>query len=275
MAGRPLRRARLAQQALREELERSNPDQLAAFDAGMMEPDQTTKALVDSFAQTGREAFDKAMGAELASSKPERVSKTPIGDDTPDRSAKREANAKARAVAIQTIKDTLPTAEQLVASLANAPKMGRPSKYTPQLAAEICRRIALGQTILDICETEGMPTWPTIVDWRLRFPDFATLYFQARQSSADIFETIALRTAERATFLDYGAKRLYVDTLKWAAAKRQPKVYGDRSEMVVSGDVDNPVVVQHHAALRADLIRKLEAMAIPQPLTIEHEDDKA
>lgn len=230
MAGRPLRRARLAQQAMNEELARSNPEAQPV-------PLDVVKA--------------------------------------PPRSAKREANAKALRVATQHIKDTLPSAEDLVREMVNAPKMGRPSKYTPELAAEIVRRIALGQTIVQICTSPGMPTWPTIVDWRLSRPDFATLYSQARESSADMFESIALQTAEKATFLDYSARRLYVDTLKWAAAKRKPRVYGDRSEMVVSGDVDNPVVVQHHAALRADLIRKLEAMAIPQPLTIEHEDDKA
>ena len=35
--------------------------------------------------------------------------------------------------------------------------MARPSKRTPQVEDEICRRISEGETLLAICRDEGMP----------------------------------------------------------------------------------------------------------------------
>ena len=41
-------------------------------------------------------------------------------------------------------------------------KTGRPSKYTPELAAEIARRLSDGEPLRQICRDEHMPHWTNI-----------------------------------------------------------------------------------------------------------------
>ena len=59
-------------------------------------------------------------------------------------------------------------------------------------------------------------------------PELLQEWTQARLASADSFADEALRTA-RNSKLDPSHARVLVDTLKWAAAKRNPDHYADRS----------------------------------------------
>ena len=47
-------------------------------------------------------------------------------------------------------------------------KTGRPSKYTPELAAEIARRLSDGEPLRQICRDEHMPHWTNIYEWMAR-----------------------------------------------------------------------------------------------------------
>jgi len=150
-------------------------------------------------------------------------------------------------------------------------QMGRPpAPYDPERAKVICVRIALGENIIDILRDENL-TWATLASWRVRNSDFAQTYAHARMSSAEMLEAQALAAVRDANAVNFQAKRLLADTLKWAAAKRNPRVYGDKIE--VKGDPDNPVMVEHVHVLRQELIRRLGAMAIPEPLTIEQKTE--
>lgn len=42
-------------------------------------------------------------------------------------------------------------------------------------------------------------------------------------------------------------------------------------EMIVKGDKDDPIVIEHRISARKQLIDALEKMAIPEPLTIDHD----
>ena len=44
---------------------------------------------------------------------------------------------------------------------------GRPLTYKPEVAAEICARIAIGESLASICRDEGMPPAPTVRGWIL------------------------------------------------------------------------------------------------------------
>ena len=46
-----------------------------------------------------------------------------------------------------------------------AKKIGRPSKYTPELAAEMCERLSNGEPLRQICRDDHMPFWTRIYDW--------------------------------------------------------------------------------------------------------------
>ncbi len=44
-------------------------------------------------------------------------------------------------------------------------KRGRPSVYTDKLAAEICIRLAIGESLVQICKEDAMPAYRTVMNW--------------------------------------------------------------------------------------------------------------
>jgi hypothetical protein len=135
-------------------------------------------------------------------------------------------------------------------------KRGRPSVYTPDLAAEICRRLAQGETLLAICRDEKMPCDATVRKWALDDKDgFFTQYTNARtvgyERMADELFEIAddgsndwmerkRQDGSSETILNaehVNRSRLRVDTRKWFLSKVLPKIYGDRTQHEHSGTV--------------------------------------
>ena len=127
------------------------------------------------------------------------------------------------------------------------PKTGRPSLYTEALAAEICRRLAEGETLRSVCRDKAMPDKATILRWLAdkKKADFREQYVYAREMQADALFDEALEIADDASgdwstdkdgkkVLDHEniqRSRLRVDTRKWAAGKMAPKKYGDKLDL--------------------------------------------
>ena len=126
-------------------------------------------------------------------------------------------------------------------------KTGRPSLYTEALAAEICRRLAEGETLRAICRDTAMPDKATVLRWLAdkKKADFREQYVYAREMQADALFDEALEIADDASgdwstdkdgkkVLDHEniqRSRLRVDTRKWAAGKMAPKKYGDKLDL--------------------------------------------
>ncbi len=126
-------------------------------------------------------------------------------------------------------------------------KTGRPSLYTDALAAEICRRLAEGETLRPVCRDKAMPDKATILRWLAdkAKADFRAQYTYAREMQADALFDEALVIADDASgdwTVDKDGKkvvdheniqrsRLRVDTRKWAAGKMAPKKYGDKLDL--------------------------------------------
>jgi len=133
-------------------------------------------------------------------------------------------------------------------------KTGRPSTYTPEIAATICTRISQGQPLRAIAATEKIDI-STVYDWLGRHPSFAEQYARAREEQADTLadEIAALADEEpRMVVDDKGVARIdsawvqwqknRVEARKWVAAKLKPKKWGERIQ--VAGDADNPIKVE-------------------------------
>lgn len=61
----------------------------------------------------------------------------------------------------------------MAAQKKSAPrKLGRPTKYTPELAAKICDLIREGMSERLICSQKGMPSTVTIRTWKDSNPEF-------------------------------------------------------------------------------------------------------
>lgn len=131
---------------------------------------------------------------------------------------------------------------------------GRPSSFTPEIAAEICARIAEGRSLRSICTDEDMPPARTVFDWLASRPEFSQQYARAREAQADALAEECLDIAddgtndwmERQSESEKGAgvnngwvlngehvqrSRLRIDARKWYASKLAPKKYGDKIEL--------------------------------------------
>ena len=106
--------------------------------------------------------------------------------------------------------------------------------------AAICRRIADGEMVEEAATAEGI-TARTVREWVHQEPRLAPLYARAREDAADALAERALQIATQATAATYQQDRLKVDTLKWLAAKRRPREYGDKLEL--ANNEERPLVV--------------------------------
>jgi transposase-like protein len=121
---------------------------------------------------------------------------------------------------------------------------GRPTDYTPELAAKICELAQLGKSLSSIAAMEGMPATAAIFQWLRKYPEFAKSYSDAKE---DLAEKLAEEITEIADEepplkadgeIDPGAaayRKLRLDARKWNAARLKPKKFGDKIQQEVSG----------------------------------------
>jgi hypothetical protein len=141
---------------------------------------------------------------------------------------------------------------------AMAKPAGRPSAYTDELATEICTRLASGETLLSIVESDGMPAYSTVMLWVVdnRGPGFSEMYARARTLYLDFEAERLIRIADtpqqgvKTKILADGKtettigdmtehRKLQIDARKWYLSKLAPKRYGDRLEL--AGDKEAPL----------------------------------
>ena len=117
--------------------------------------------------------------------------------------------------------------------------MGRPSKYTPELADHICRRLAIGDSMRKVCSDPEMPDITTVFKWIREKPEFAQQYARAKDESAHAHSERILEVIDKVLNeeVNPNAARVALDALKWTAARMQPKRYGDRVDTHLSGDI--------------------------------------
>ena len=118
-------------------------------------------------------------------------------------------------------------------------------KYTPEVVDVVCRRIARGEFITDICADEGMPSRQTIYYWCRKYPEFREQYNEARMMQADEH---AERAVIEATSADdpMGANiaRLKYDALRWYAGVLKPSEYSSKQQVEHSGPGGGPMRVE-------------------------------
>jgi hypothetical protein len=125
-------------------------------------------------------------------------------------------------------------------------KTGRPA--TPddeklRIFSGVCEAIAHGILVRDAVREYGVDA-ATIWRWAAENDAFSKMYAHAKHQAADALAEEAIRIALETTNETYSADRLKVDTLKWAAAKRRPKEYGERQAVETSGEQTLNVVIR-------------------------------
>lgn len=153
-------------------------------------------------------------------------------------------------------------------------KVGRPTLLTPELADEICDRVASGETLPNICVDERIPHERTIRRWAREDGPFREAYARAREeqmhSWADEIVTISddgsrdyvvtEENGRKVTKVDHDhiqRSKLRVDTRKFLMAKIAPKTFGEKVNVDVrTGPIDemnDEQLDQHIARIAADL----------------------
>jgi hypothetical protein len=135
-------------------------------------------------------------------------------------------------------------------------KNGRPSKYTPELATEICYRLSNGEPLRQICRDIHMPAWTSVYAWGARDAELSERIARAREAGQDAIaeEVYALVEREPERILSEGGGRVDAGYVQWIRvqadiklkllAKWNPKRYGDR--VALTGAADGaPIKVDH------------------------------
>ena len=131
---------------------------------------------------------------------------------------------------------------------------GRPSTYTKVLAFKICKRLAEGETLRNICRDPEMPRLSTVMEWNLKDREgFSEQYARARTAQAEhLFDEIleiADDSSEDMMTITTGKgrevevenrevtnrSRLRVDTRKWYLSKVLPKKFGEKMDVTTDG----------------------------------------
>lgn len=133
---------------------------------------------------------------------------------------------------------------------------GRPTLYTPEIAAEICTQLACGKSLREVCKDPKLPAESTVRGWVMDDATgdpqgFSAQYARARNIGLD---TLADQIIEIADTPQMGQKtktkgkgkdaevettigdmveraRLQVEARKWYLSKLAPKKYGDKLEI--------------------------------------------
>lgn len=127
-------------------------------------------------------------------------------------------------------------------------KGGHPTKYNKELAELICERVATHDvgynTLYEMYD--DMPHRVTVNIWRRKYPEFRSMYAQAKCEQLEFLAEEILEIADdaRNDWMEHHDRntgesswklngehvqrsRLRIDTRKWLACKLVPRVYGD------------------------------------------------
>lgn len=116
--------------------------------------------------------------------------------------------------------------------------MGRPTDFTSELANAICAKLATGDSLRSICQSEDMPCESTVRNWAVEDREgFFAQYTRARDIGLDCRADRVIEEARTAS--DAGLGRLRFDADRWYLSKLASKRYGDKID--VTGEMTHKV----------------------------------
>jgi len=146
-----------------------------------------------------------------------------------------------------------------------AKKMGRPTKYTEELVAEICERVANGTPLREICREEDKPSWVTFYNWLCADNELSLRFARCRELGTDAIAEDAIAILDTIPERIDGGKmdsayvqwqRNRVEYRLKLLAKWNPKRYGDKT--ILSGDKENPIQTESTVSVLDAALLNLE-----------------
>jgi len=102
--------------------------------------------------------------------------------------------------------------------------------YTEEIADQICELMVEGYDMVKACHELDIAR-STVYRWMEENPAFKARCARAREALADYDAFRIAEIAQNATAESAQADRVRLAALQWLAAKRAPKVYGDKIEV--------------------------------------------
>lgn len=128
-------------------------------------------------------------------------------------------------------------------------------KPIDEVAEEICEMVMELQTVRQIAAHYGCSVG-MVMSITAR-PEYSERYARARDYAADLLEADIYMAAEAATPETAAADRVKIDALKWIAARRAPKRYGDKVQQEVTATVSQSTTLSIDKTTLDDIIAKL------------------
>lgn len=146
---------------------------------------------------------------------------------------------------------------------------GRPSSYTDEIAEEICERLAKGETLNQICRSEGMPAAHSVRRWVLDDVEgFSPRYARARAMQIEHFEDEILALGDGVLGTEnnaaVSAAKHAADNRKWLMSKLRPDKYGERIAHT-GADGKDLIPAQNEAQTTAAALLLLVRGGLPKP----------
>ncbi len=128
---------------------------------------------------------------------------------------------------------------------------GRPTDYTPELAAKFCGYVATNALSLNkICaKFNELPHRTTISEWLAKYPEFRSYYLEAKENQAliiadELWDDIEDCPAITEELSKFDKKFRYQ---QWHLSKLAPKQFGEKKQ------IDSKVEVTVHEDTLKDL----------------------
>lgn len=108
-------------------------------------------------------------------------------------------------------------------------------KQIAERVDRLCALVAEGKTLRQVSAEMKLSVGMLLK--MVADPPYSDQYARARDSAADLFETEIIEAAMATSPDTATADRVKIDALKWVAARRAPKKYGDRVQQEHSGAI--------------------------------------
>ncbi len=143
--------------------------------------------------------------------------------------------------------------------------VGRPSKYSDELADRICEAVATTARGIDhICRDHGFPDPCTIDRWLASNETFRGKFARAKERQAELLAYQGLEIADDSRndtqFDDEGNEivnhdhiaraKLRIEQRRWLAAKLAPRKFSDKVQTEVTGADGGPLAMTFDATIR-------------------------
>ena len=151
--------------------------------------------------------------------------------------------------------------------------MGRPSTFTDEIFETICRQLADGKTLLQICRDPEMPNRETVRRWIGNDDVRRRLYDQARRDGTDSLaddlvelgwdtsnDTLINENGTPVANHDWlGRVRIKSEIIRFLLAKLNPRRYGDKMpDVIAAREMD----AEQQAQIAAQPIQRIERIIL-------------